>query len=149
MTVAVLPFHVFSGRDDDRRLADRLADGITAELARTQRWAWPRTPAPASIATRNARSREIGRALGVRVVMEGTAHVDGPMVRLEVRLVDAGLGRKLWVEDFIAESDVSTAWSARSHRRRPKFLLERYRPDSTARTEFPRRAKTWPRAHSV
>ena len=35
VTVAVLPFHVFSGRDDDRRLADRLADGVTTELART------------------------------------------------------------------------------------------------------------------
>ena len=77
MTVAVLPFHVFSGRDDDRRLADRLADGVTAELARIARSVWPRTPARASIATRNARcARWTGTGREGRD--GGHGHVDAP-----------------------------------------------------------------------
>ena len=37
--------------------------------------------------------------------MEGTAHVDAEAVRLEIRLVDATVGRKLWVDDFTGRSD--------------------------------------------
>ena len=64
--------------------------------------------------------REIGQALGVKVLMEGTVHVDAQTVRLEIRLVDAALGRKLWVDDFVGRyPTTSTGSNARSARRRP------------------------------
>ncbi len=115
VTVAVLPFHVFSGRDDDRRLADRLADGVTAELARIASLGVAAHTSASQYRDPQRSVRDIARALGVRVVMEGTAHIDGPMVRLEVRLVDATLGRKLWVEEFIAP--VRRSRPARAHGR--------------------------------
>ena len=129
VTVAVLPFHVFSGRDDDRRLADRLTDGITTELARV---------AALGVAARTSASQyrdpqrsvgEIGRALGVKVVMEGTAHIDDQVVRLEVRLADVALGRKLWVEDFVARRDDLDGLEDQVAQAASKFLLGRYRPN--------------------
>jgi TolB-like protein len=128
VTVAVLPFHVFSGRDDDRRLADRLADGVTAELARIASLGVASHTSASQYRDPQRSVREIGRALGVGVVMEGTAHIDGPMVRLEVRLVDATLGRKLWVEEFIAQSDALDRLERTVAEAAAKFLLERYRP---------------------
>ena len=61
VTVAVLPFHVFSGRDDDRRLADRLADGVTTELARVDSFGVAAHTNASSIATRNAPSARLHR----------------------------------------------------------------------------------------
>ena len=127
VTVAVLPFHVFSGRDDDRRLADRLADGVTAELARVASLGVAAHTSASQYRDPQRSVREIGQALGVRVVMEGTAHVDAQMVRLEVRLVDATLGRKLWVEEFVGRSDDLDGLERTVAQAVAKFLLERYR----------------------
>ena len=60
--------------------------------------------------------------------MEGTAHIDGPMVRLEVRLVDATLGRKLWVDEFVAQSDALDRLERTVAEAAATFLLERYQP---------------------
>lgn len=102
VTIAVLPLRVFTDREDDRRLADRLTDGITAELARN--------PSLGVAAYSNARQfqegrrplAEIGSALGVKIVLEGTVGAEASEVTVEARLVDVSLGRKLWVEDFRA-----------------------------------------------
>jgi len=127
VTVAVLPFHVFSGRDDDRRLADRLADGVTTELARVASLGVAAHTSARQYRDPQRSVREIGQALGVRVVMEGTAHIDAQMVRLEIRLVDSALGRKLWVEAFTARSDDLDGLERRVAQAAAKFLLERYR----------------------
>ncbi len=104
-SIAVLPFHVFSGRDQDRRVADQLADGVTTELAREASLGVASHTSASQYRDPQMRVQEIAQALGVAVVMEATAHVDGPMVRLEVRLVDARAGRKLWVKDFVGQGD--------------------------------------------
>ena len=127
VTVAVLPFHVFSGRDDDRRLADRLADGVTAELARVASLGVAAHTSASQYRDPQRSVREIGQALGVRVVMEGTTHVDAQMVRLEIRLVDTTLGRKLWVEEFVGRSDDLDKLERTVAQAVAKFLLERYR----------------------
>jgi len=105
VTIAVLPFQVFSGREDDRRLADRLSDGVTTELARDARLGVSAHAAVSQFKDPQRTLREAAAALGVRVLMEATAHVEGDDIRLEVRLVDAELGRKLWVEDFQGRRD--------------------------------------------
>jgi TolB-like protein len=125
VTVAVLPFHVFSGRDDDRRLADRLADGVTTELARVASLGVAAHTSASQYRDPQRSVREIGRALGVKVVMEGTAHIDGQRVRLEIRLVDSTLGRKLWVEEFTGPSDDLDGLERTVAEAAAKFLLER------------------------
>jgi len=127
VTVAVLPFHVFSGRDDDRRLADRLADGVTTELARVASLGVAAHTSARQYRDPQRSVREIGQTLGVKVVMEGTAHIDAQMVRLEIRLVDSALGRKLWVESFTARSDDLDGLERTVAQAVTRFLLDRYR----------------------
>ena len=127
VTVAVLPFHVFSGRDDDRRLADRLADGVTTELARVDSLGVAAHTSALQYRDPQRPVREIAQALGVRVVMEGTAHVDAGAVRLEIRLVDATVGRKLWVEDFTGQSDDLDGLERAVAQAVARVLLERFR----------------------
>lgn len=128
VTVAVLPFHVFSGREDDRRLADRLTDGVTTELARVAAIGVAAHTSARQYRDPQRSVGEIGQALGVKVVMEGTAHVDDQLVRLEVRLADVARGRKLWVEDFVARRDDLDGLEDQVAQAASKFLLDRYRP---------------------
>lgn len=128
VTVAVLPFHVFSGREDDRRLADRLADGVTTELARVASLGVAAHTSASQYRDPQRPIREIAQLLGVQIVMEGTVHVDAHMVRLEVRLVDAARGRKLWVEDFVGRGDELDGLERQVGQATARFLLERYRP---------------------
>jgi adenylate cyclase len=127
VTIAVLPFHVFSGRDDDRRLADRLADGVTTELARTAALGVAAHTSALQYRDPQRPVSEIARALGVRVVMEGTANVDAEAIRLEIRLVDAVVGRKLWVEDFAGRSDDLDGLERTVAQAAARVLLERFR----------------------
>lgn len=124
-SIAVLPFHVFSGRDQDRRVADQLADGVTTELAREASLGVASHTSASQYRDPQMRVQEIAKALGVAVVMEATAHVDGPMVRLEVRLVDARAGRKLWVEDFVGQGDNLDGLEQDVSRAVAAFLLAR------------------------
>lgn len=129
-SVAVLPFHVFSGRDEDRRVADRLTDGVTTELARVAALGVASHTSASRFRDPQLRVQEIAQALGVAVVMEATAHIDGPMVRLEVRLVDARAGRKLWVEDFVGRGDNLDDLEKDVSRSTAAFLLARSRRQS-------------------
>jgi TolB-like protein len=127
VTVAVLPFHVFSGRDDDRRLADRLADGVTTELARTAALGVAAHTSARQYRDPQQPVREIAKALGVRVVMEGTAHVDAAAIRLEIRLVDSAMGRKLWVDEFTGRSDDLDGLERTVAQAAARVLLDRFR----------------------
>jgi TolB-like protein len=127
VTIAVLPLRVFTDREDDRRLADRLTDGITAELARN--------PSLGVAAYSNARRfqegrpslAEVGSDLGARVVLEGTVRAEGSAVTVEARLVDVSLGRKLWVEDFAEGPDRLDSLERQVAQGAAAFLLNHYR----------------------
>jgi len=126
VTIAVLPFQVFSGRDDDRLLADRLTDGVTTELARDARLGVSAHAAVGQFKDPQRSWREAAAALRVRVLMETTAHINGDEVRLEVRLVDAELGRKLWVEEFHGRRDLPDALERVVAAETGRVLIERF-----------------------
>ena len=128
VTVAVLPFHVFSGRESDQRIADRLADGVTTELARTYSMSVAAHTDARRYRDPQLSVREIGRALGATVLMEGTVHVDAGAVRLEIRLVDVAAGRKLWVDDFASISGDLDRLERDASAAAVTFLRTRYRP---------------------
>ena len=105
-TIAVLPFANYSPDPDERMLAARVTDGITAELARlgtlgvvshtSARQYGDVSPRPSL--------REIARALNAQFVLEGKLEFPSgakttPEVVIQVVLVDASLDRKVWVHD--------------------------------------------------
>ena len=104
LSVLVLPF---AGRGADPAggwFADALTDGLTTELAR----ALPPGVGGAVAAQASADTyrghgvdvRAIGRAQGVRYVVEGSVLLAGERVRVNAQLVAADTGAHLWAERF-------------------------------------------------
>ncbi|MGQ0737326.1 MAG: hypothetical protein ACT4QD_27230 [Acidobacteriota bacterium] len=98
-SVAVLPFAHFSGDAADDRLAARITDRVTTELARVGTLS--------VVSATSARQfgvdrplRDVARALGVRFVIEGSVHASDNLVRIEARFVDAQIDRKVWVGSY-------------------------------------------------
>ncbi len=101
VTIAVLPFEEFSGTSDGNRLAARITDAVTSELARLGTLAViSRTSARQFEGVRRP-LREIARALNAQIVMEGTVDTTSG-VKVTARLVDATTDRKMWVQEFAA-----------------------------------------------
>lgn len=103
-TIAVLPFTNVS-RDPDE---DYLIDGLTEELigvlshvralrvvARTSAFAFKES---------NRDIREIGRALDVATVLEGSVQKSGDRIRVRAQLINVADGLHLWSESYDSET---------------------------------------------
>lgn len=98
--IVVMPFANFSTDEADQLMADRIGDGVTAELARTGTLSVVSRTSAMQFAGARKPLREIAQALNVELVMEGSVSTENGRVVVNVRLVQAGLDRKFWVEDF-------------------------------------------------
>lgn len=104
VVIAVLPFAHYSTSAADEALAARVTDGVTSELARTGALGVVSHTSALQFTGVHKPLREIARALDADVVMEATLLMEGDRVRVQARLVDAGLDRKIWVEDFVGSA---------------------------------------------
>jgi TolB-like protein len=100
VTIAVLPFEQHSGAAEDERLASRLTDTITYELARLGTVNVVSRTSARQFENARRPVREIAQALNANVVLEATVETGGDRVRVTTRLVDGVTDRKIWVEDF-------------------------------------------------
>jgi TolB-like protein len=100
-SIAVLPFANMSA---DKENTEYFSDGITEEILNaldripTLR-VTPRTSS-FSFKGRNVALDEIGRALRVASVIEGSVRKDGNKVKITVKLLNAADGSRVWAEDF-------------------------------------------------
>jgi serine/threonine protein kinase/tetratricopeptide (TPR) repeat protein len=97
-SVAVLPFENLSD-EKDAFFADALHDDLLTKLAKI---ADLKVISRTSVMQyRGAKDvREIGRALGVSHVLEGTVRRSGQKVHVNAQLVDARAGTGLWAEEY-------------------------------------------------
>jgi TolB-like protein len=100
VTLAVLPFAEYSSAADDALLAARLTDGVTGELARIRTLGVASHTSALQFAGSRRPLREIAQALNAELILEGSVHPEADTVRVEIRLVDATIDRKIWVSDF-------------------------------------------------
>lgn len=99
-SVALLPFLVSEPSAASRLLADGLTQDVTSQLGRA-RWLF--------VAARGSTfhfrvgpydPRDIGRALGVRYVVQGDVHTFGQRIGVYASLADATSGNELWADRF-------------------------------------------------
>ncbi len=98
--LAVLPFIDLSEKADQAYLADGLAEELIGLL---QRFTAFRVPAPSSsfqFRDRMASPLEVGDALGVDYLVEGSVRRDGDQVRIDVHLVETDSGYQLWSASY-------------------------------------------------
>jgi TolB-like protein/tRNA A-37 threonylcarbamoyl transferase component Bud32 len=98
--IAVLPFVNMSGDPEQEYFADGLAEDILTRLAM---WRWFPVIARTSSFTFKGRSvdtKEVGRALGARYVLEGSVRKIANRVRVSGQLIDAETGHHVWAERY-------------------------------------------------
>ncbi len=100
LSIVVLPFSNLSSDPDQEYFADGITDDLTTDLsrisgsfviARTTAFTYKGKPIDA---------KQIGRELGVRYVLEGSARRTGDQVRVNAQLIDAESGAHLWADQF-------------------------------------------------
>lgn len=108
-SVAVLPFESRSPDDGNAFFADGVQDEILTDLARIADLKVISRLSVLGYRDRAKRppAREIGRALGVAYLLDGSVEREANRVRLRVQLIDSANGRQLWAQTFDRElSDV-------------------------------------------
>ncbi|MBI4953667.1 MAG: protein kinase, partial [Myxococcales bacterium] len=98
-TVAVLPFRN-TGGPEDAYLADELTDDLIDNLSMTPGLRVSARGAVARYRNADGDPREIGRDLGVRVVVEGSVRRTRGGLRVTARLVSVADGFQLWAKRF-------------------------------------------------
>ncbi|RWM05278.1 MAG: hypothetical protein EOR71_25020 [Mesorhizobium sp.] len=98
--IAVLPFENISGDEKWARFANGLTDDIITDLARFRD-----IPVIARTSAEVYRGeahdvREIGRALNVKYVLEGSLQVDGYRMRVTTQLINTETGTHVWSERY-------------------------------------------------
>lgn len=98
--IAVLLFEHYGTDTTDHRLVAQVTDAVTTELARLGTVSVASRTSAAQFATTSRSIREIAAALNVTFIVEGSVTPQGDRLHLSVRLVDARLDRKVWVEEY-------------------------------------------------
>jgi TolB-like protein len=101
----VLPFANLSGDPTQDYFADGITENLTTELSRIKDSFVIARNTAFAYKGKSVDSREIGKELGVRYVLEGSVQRDQNRVRINAQLVDAESGAHLWAERF--EEDVA------------------------------------------
>jgi adenylate cyclase len=99
-SIAVLPFTNMSGDVEQEYFADGIVEDMITALSR-----YPSLHVVARNSTfaykgRAYDIRQVGRALGVRYVLEGSVRTAGGRIRVTAQLIEADSGSHLWAERY-------------------------------------------------
>ena len=99
-SVAILPFADLSEAKDQDYFCDGLAEEILNALANVRGLRVASRTSSFRFRDATTDARDIGRALNVAAIMEGSVRKAGERVRVTAQLIDAGNGYHLWSENF-------------------------------------------------
>ncbi len=102
-TVAVLPFRDLSPEPGQEFFADGITEDIINALGRFSNLLVSAKSASFQFKGKTVSPEEIGRALGVRYLVEGSLRRAGDQLRLTVGLTEAATGTHLWSDTYDAE----------------------------------------------
>ncbi len=104
-SIAVLPFANIGGEESTGRLADGITEDIITDLARFPEFEVVARHSVQAYKGKALDIREVGRALNVGYVLEGSIQRQEGRVRITAQLLDAASGTHLWSErwDRLAE----------------------------------------------
>ncbi|CAN5786187.1 serine/threonine-protein kinase [soil metagenome] len=106
-SVAVLPFVNLSGDPQHEFLSDGITEELTNHLTRVEGLRVAAQTSSFRFKGGNVDVREVGHALSVASVLQGSVRRDGQRVRITAQLIDASNGFQLWSETYDRElSDI-------------------------------------------
>src|SRR5438874_8360292 len=100
-SIAVLPFENLSGDPDNAYFADGIQDDILTNLSKIgDLKVISRTSVMSYRGSGTHNARDIGKALGVSTLLEGSVRRMGNRVRVNVQLINANNDEHIWAEDY-------------------------------------------------
>src|SRR5271170_95810 len=96
LSIVVLPFTNLSNDPAQEYFADGIAENLTTDLSRIPNSFVIARNTAFTYKGRNVDAKAIGKELGVRYVLEGSAQRDGTRVRVNAQLIDAESGAHVW-----------------------------------------------------
>src|SRR6184192_13090 len=100
-SIAVLPFQNLSDEKENAYFADGMQDDILTNLSKIgDLKVISRTSVMSYRGSGTRNAREIGKALGVAALLEGSVRRVGNRVRVNVQLIDANNDEHVWAEDY-------------------------------------------------
>jgi adenylate cyclase len=103
LSIAVLPFENMSGDPEQDYFSDGITEDIITELSRFRSLFVIARNSSFTFKGRAVNVTEVGSALGVRYVVEGSVRKAGNRVRVTAQLLDTKSGNHLWADRYDRE----------------------------------------------
>ena len=100
LSIVVLPFVNLSNNPEEQYFADGITGELTTDLSRIPDMLVISRNTAFTYRNKPVDTRQIGRELGVRYVLEGEVHRSENRVRVTAQLIDAETDTHLWAERF-------------------------------------------------
>ena len=100
LSIVVLPFANLSNDLEQQYFADGITEDLTTDLSRIDNMLVISRNTAFTYQGKRVDTRQIGRELGVRYVLEGSVRVVGNQVRVNAQLIDAETDSHRWAERF-------------------------------------------------
>jgi TolB-like protein/cytochrome c-type biogenesis protein CcmH/NrfG len=99
-SIAVLPFQNLSDEKENAYFADGIQDDVLTNLSKISDLKVISRTSVMPYRGKTSNVREIGKALGVATILEGSVRRMGNRVRVNVQLINADTDEHLWAEDY-------------------------------------------------
>ena len=104
-SIAVLPFTCFSEEREFKFLTEAMSEDLITMLARIPGFVVIARQSAFAYQGRSVDSRQIGRELGVRYIIEGSVRPVGRLLRVGTQLIEAKTGAQLWADRFDGQAE--------------------------------------------
>src|SRR5213595_3680695 len=111
-SIAVLPFQNLSDEKENAYFADGIQDDILTNLSKIGDLKVISRMSFMQYRGKGTNVREIGKALGVSNILEGSVRRSGNKVRVNVQLIDANTDEHVWANDY--DRDVTNVFELQS-----------------------------------
>lgn len=111
-SIAVLPFENLSDEKENAYFADGVQDDVLTNLSKIGDLRVISRTSVMQYRGRPTNLRDIGKALGVSNILEGSVRRSGNKVRVNVQLIDANTDEHLWANDY--DGDVTDVFALQS-----------------------------------
>jgi len=99
-SIAVLPFTNMSDDEEEAYFADGISEDIITELSRFRELMVVARNSTFAYKGQAVNVSEVGEALNVRYILEGSVRKGGKRVRVTAQLVEASTGHHIWAERY-------------------------------------------------
>ena len=105
LSIVVLPFTNLNGDQEQQYLADAITDDVTTDLSRIPDMVVISRNTAFTYRDKPVDTRQIGRDLNVRYVLQGSVRRAGNRVRVNTQLIDAEVDAHVWADRFDQAAD--------------------------------------------